>query len=119
MSTPQVRVLVNRAEESHQAAKVLLDKGFSNYSAVQSYYTMFYLTEALLFSKGCNFQATLLSWLHLEKSSQKPKSLTQNSIVVSSLQRDAARLVITGRKTQSRKRSRLSPFNGRKNSFRL
>ena len=50
MTTSQVRVLLNRAEESHQAAKVLLDQGISNYSAAQSYYTMFYLTEALLFT---------------------------------------------------------------------
>lgn len=57
MITPQVQVLVNRAEESHQAAKVLLDAGFSNYSAAQSYYTMFYLTEALLHSKNLQFSS--------------------------------------------------------------
>ena len=57
MITPQVQVLVNRAEESHQAAKVLLDTGFSNYSAAQSYYTMFYLIEALLHSKDLRFSS--------------------------------------------------------------
>ena len=57
MITPQVQVLLNRAEESHQAAKILLDSRFSNYSAAQSYYTMFYLTEALLFSKGLQFSS--------------------------------------------------------------
>ncbi len=57
MITPQVQVLLNRAEESHQAAKVLLDNRLSNYSAAQSYYTMFYLTEALLFSKGLQFSS--------------------------------------------------------------
>lgn len=57
MITHQVQVLVNRAEESHQAAKVLLDAGFSNYSAAQSYYTMFYLTEALLHSKNLQFSS--------------------------------------------------------------
>jgi len=56
MSTPQILILVKRAEESHQAAKVLLDKGFSNYSAAQSYYTMFYLIEAFFFPKECNSQ---------------------------------------------------------------
>ena len=57
MITPQVQILINRAEESHQAAKVLLDQGFSNYSAAQSYYTMFYLTEALLYSKDLQFSS--------------------------------------------------------------
>lgn len=57
MSTPQIQALINRANESHQAAKVLLDKGFSNFSAAQSYYTMFYLIEALLFSKGLQFSS--------------------------------------------------------------
>ena len=57
MITPQMQVLIDRADESHQAAKVLLDKEFSNYSAAQSYYTMFYLTEALLFSKDLQFSS--------------------------------------------------------------
>ncbi len=57
MITPQVQVFINRAEESHQAAKVLLDTGFSNYSAAQSYYTMFYLTGALLHSKNLQFSS--------------------------------------------------------------
>jgi len=57
MITPQIQTLLNRAEESHQAAKVLLDKGFFNFSAAQSYYTMFYLTEALLFSKDLQFSS--------------------------------------------------------------
>jgi uncharacterized protein (UPF0332 family) len=57
MISPQSEALLNRAEESHQAAKVLLDQGFPNYSAAQSYYTMFYLAEALLYSKGLQFSS--------------------------------------------------------------
>jgi len=57
MITPQIQVLVNRAEESHQAAKVLLDGGFAGFSAAQSYYTMFYLIEALLHSKDLQFSS--------------------------------------------------------------
>lgn len=57
MISSEIKVLVNRAEESHQAAKVLLEKGFSNFSAAQSYYTMFYLAEALLHSKGLEFSS--------------------------------------------------------------
>ena len=57
MIPPQSQMLIDRAEESHQAARVLLDQGFPNFSAAQSYYTMFYLTEALLYSKGRQFSS--------------------------------------------------------------
>jgi uncharacterized protein (UPF0332 family) len=57
MTTSQIRGLINRAEDSHQAAKILLDKGFFNFSAAQSYYTIFYMTEALLHSKGLQFSS--------------------------------------------------------------
>jgi uncharacterized protein (UPF0332 family) len=57
MTSAEVRVLINRANESHEAAKMLLDKGFSNFSAAQSYYTMFYLAEALLYAKGLEFSS--------------------------------------------------------------
>jgi uncharacterized protein (UPF0332 family) len=57
MIAPQIQALIGRAEESHQAAKILLDKRHSNFSAAQSYYTMFYLTEALLLSKDFRFSS--------------------------------------------------------------
>jgi uncharacterized protein (UPF0332 family) len=57
MISPEILKLINHAEESHQAAKVLLDGGFSGFSAAQSYYTMFYLTEALLHSKDLQFSS--------------------------------------------------------------
>jgi uncharacterized protein (UPF0332 family) len=57
MSPKEVNVMIDRAEESHQAAKVLLDAGFLGFSAAQSYYTMFYLVEALLYSKGLDFSS--------------------------------------------------------------
>ncbi len=31
MTTSEIKVLIDRADESHQAAKLLLDKGFSNF----------------------------------------------------------------------------------------
>ncbi len=55
MITPQIQAQIDHAEDSHRAAKTLLDEGFSNFSAAQSYYTMFYLTEALLYSIGYGF----------------------------------------------------------------
>jgi uncharacterized protein (UPF0332 family) len=57
MISPQSQILIHRAEESHQAARVLLDTGFPNFSAAQSYYTLFYLAQALLYSKGLQFSS--------------------------------------------------------------
>jgi uncharacterized protein (UPF0332 family) len=57
MISSEIQVLLDRADESHDAAKVLLDKGFANFSAAQSYYTMFFSAEAILFSKGLRFSS--------------------------------------------------------------
>lgn len=57
MISDDIQKLLNRADESHAAAQVLLDKGFTGFSAAQSYYTMFYLIEAVLLSKGLRFSS--------------------------------------------------------------
>lgn len=57
MISPEIQQLLDYADESHEAARVLIDKGFIGFSAAQSYYTMFYLTEALLLSKGLHFSS--------------------------------------------------------------
>lgn len=43
MITTEMQHLLDKAEDSHAAAKVLIDKGFAGFSAAQSYYTIFYL----------------------------------------------------------------------------
>jgi len=55
MITQEIQYLLNLADESHQVAKVLLDKGFIRFSAAQSYYTISYLAQAMLLSKGLTF----------------------------------------------------------------
>jgi uncharacterized protein (UPF0332 family) len=55
--TPEIQRLLKYADESHEAAKILIKNGFIGFSAAQSYYTMFYLTEALLLSKGLKFSS--------------------------------------------------------------
>jgi len=55
--SPEIQQLLNYADESHSAAKVLMDRGFTGFAAAQSYYTMFYLTEALLLSKGLHYSS--------------------------------------------------------------
>jgi len=71
MITPQIQALINRAADSHQAAKFLLDKGFFNFSAAQSYYTIFYMTEALLHSKGLQFSSHSAVMAAFGNSSQR------------------------------------------------
>jgi uncharacterized protein (UPF0332 family) len=57
MIPPEIQQFLDYAEESHKAAKALIDGGFIGFSAAQSYYTMFYLAEALLLSKELTFSS--------------------------------------------------------------
>ena len=57
MTSTEIQQLLDYADESHEAAKVLINGGFVGFSAAQSYYTMFYLVEALLLSKGLKFSS--------------------------------------------------------------
>ena len=57
MITTEMQQLLDKADDSHAAAKVLIDNGFTGFSAAQSYYTIFYLIEALLLSKGLRFSS--------------------------------------------------------------
>lgn len=57
MKSPEVEYYLKMAEESHQAAQVLIDGGIIGFSAAQSYYTMFYLAQAFLLSKDMTFSS--------------------------------------------------------------
>jgi uncharacterized protein (UPF0332 family) len=57
MIKPEIQHLLNLAEESHHAAMVLRENGHTRFSAAQSYYTIFYLAQAVLLSKGLNFSS--------------------------------------------------------------
>ena len=57
MISKEIQHLLDKAGDSHAAAKVLIDKGFVGFSAAQSYYTMYYLVEAVLLSKGLRFSS--------------------------------------------------------------
>ena len=57
MTEPEIQHYLNLADESHAATKVLIDKKFIRFSAAQSYYTIFYLAQALLLSKGLTFSS--------------------------------------------------------------
>ena len=57
MIPPEIQHWLTMAEESHQVAKVLRMGGHIRFSAAQSYYTIFYLAQALLLSKGLTFSS--------------------------------------------------------------
>ncbi len=57
MTSPEIEHLLGLAEESHLGAKTLLERGLPRFSAAQSYYTMFYLAEALLLFSGKSFSS--------------------------------------------------------------
>lgn len=57
MIEPEIQYFLDLADESHDAAKVLIDKGFVRFSAAQSYYTIFYLAQAMLLSKGLTYSS--------------------------------------------------------------
>jgi len=57
MISSEIQHLLNLADESHDVAKSLTDTGHPRFSAAQSYYTIFYLAQALLLSKGLTFSS--------------------------------------------------------------
>jgi len=57
MISTEIRHLLKFADESHEVAKVLIDKGFIRFSAAQSYYTIFYLAQAMLLSRELTFSS--------------------------------------------------------------
>ena len=55
MITPEIEHWLKLADESYDVAKVLIDMGHPRFSAAQSYYTIFYLAQALLLTKELTF----------------------------------------------------------------
>ena len=55
MSQPQL--LLQKARENLEAAKLLLQKGHIDIAASRAYYPMFYVAEALLSTKGLSFSS--------------------------------------------------------------
>jgi uncharacterized protein (UPF0332 family) len=53
----EIQDFLDLADESHQVAKVLTDRGHIRFAAAQSYYTIFYLAQSMLLSKGLTFSS--------------------------------------------------------------
>ena len=47
--------LLYKARASYEAARLLADKGFYDFSVSRAYYAMFYIAEAFLLEKGLSF----------------------------------------------------------------
>jgi uncharacterized protein (UPF0332 family) len=54
---PEIEELLERAKMSQKAAANLLRDGFPNFAASRAYYSMFYVAQALLLSKGLSFSS--------------------------------------------------------------
>ncbi|HXG64192.1 MAG TPA: HEPN domain-containing protein, partial [Blastocatellia bacterium] len=54
MTTEQA-LLLRKSQDSLQAARLLADKGFWDFSVSRAYYTMFYVAQALLLGEGLTF----------------------------------------------------------------
>jgi uncharacterized protein (UPF0332 family) len=53
--TDEQRELLLKAQQSLEAAKLLLNNKFPDYATSRAYYTMFYIAEAFLEGKGLSF----------------------------------------------------------------
>jgi uncharacterized protein (UPF0332 family) len=53
----EARVLLQKAQESLDAARLLNSGGFPGFAASRAYYAMFYAAEALLLDRGLSFSS--------------------------------------------------------------
>jgi len=53
----EIQHFLDLADESHEVAGKLIEMGHARFSAAQSYYTIFYLAQAMLLSKGLTFSS--------------------------------------------------------------
>ena len=53
--TPEQKNLIEQANESLSAAKLLYREGYYGFAAAKAYYTMFYIAEAFLLGKDLAF----------------------------------------------------------------
>lgn len=55
MNKELIQSLVEKSKQSIEAAEYLLEKKFTDFSTSRSYYSMFYLIEAVLLTKNLSF----------------------------------------------------------------
>jgi uncharacterized protein (UPF0332 family) len=55
--TSEIQALRQKAHQSQQAVESLRKDGFLDFAASRAYYTMFYLAQVLLLSRGLSFSS--------------------------------------------------------------
>ncbi len=53
----QTEVILRKAQESLEAAELLLAQDYPDFAASRAYYAMFYIAEALLLDRGLSFSS--------------------------------------------------------------
>ncbi|MEW5872528.1 MAG: HEPN domain-containing protein [Chloroflexota bacterium] len=53
----QIGLILAKAKESLEAARLLREEGYLDFAASRAYYAMFYTAEALLLSKNLSFSS--------------------------------------------------------------
>lgn len=53
----QIQWILGKAEESLEAARLLADQGYYDFTASRAYYSMFYTVEALLLVRGLSYSS--------------------------------------------------------------
>ena len=71
----QIRIILEKAKESLDAAKLLAEKSYLDFAASRTYYAMFYTAEALLLSKGLSFSSQAAVIANYGKEFSKTREL--------------------------------------------
>lgn len=94
MISAGIQHFLDLANESHEVEEKLIDMGHARFSAVQSYYTIFYLAQAMLQSQGLTFSSHSAVVAAYGKEFAKTGVLDPKFTAISLTRKNAARLDI-------------------------
>ena len=76
--TDEQRELLLKAQQSLEAAKLLLSNDYPDYATSRAYYTMFYIAEAFLESEGLSFSKHSAVIAAFGREFAKPQRVSPN-----------------------------------------
>ena len=76
--TNEQRELLLKAQQSLEAAKLLLTNNYPDYATSRAYYSMFYITEAFLEGEGLSFSKHSAVIAAFGREFAKPQRVTQD-----------------------------------------
>jgi len=71
----QIHEILDKARQSLDAARLLLDQGYTDFAASRAYYAMFYTAEALLLQRGLSFSSHAAVIANYGKEFSKTKDI--------------------------------------------